>query len=139
MRQFLTVLGLVAAWMWGAAAVQAADMLVLDCKTTSTVVNAALQPRMVLSYDRAKNTLLVADGLIFSLNGDKPLAGRVVSENDTRIDFSWQVKNVRNVTGQISTLNFKIVYMKATSKYTVQMIPQGYDNIFRDQGVCTVE
>lgn len=120
-----------------AQSVLAKDVIDLDCKSTSTDRNSVLQPEIKLAYDPAKKTVEISDRLIMGENDGKPLEGTVSSDNGTRVDFGWKVKNVRNNTGQVSTLLFKLIWFKATGKFTIQMIPQGYDNVFDDHGVCT--
>ena len=108
------------------------------CDTETGQQQSLLQDQIVFAYDAEAGKVSVADAAIIALAGG-PLAARVSSDNTTRLVFSWTLENVRNATGQVSTLDYRAVYFKATNQFDVSLKPRGFDNSFQASGTCRPE
>jgi hypothetical protein len=122
----------------GLAGTALAKPVIYTCYNSSNRTNAHLKSELLISYDAAKDQVLVTDRAILGRNG-QPIAGKMKTDNGTRTVFSWVLKNAVNSARQTTTLQFTGTYFKANGKFTLKIVPVGYRNIFIDRGTCTVK
>jgi hypothetical protein len=112
--------------------------IVYVCDTDTNRQQTVFQDQIVIAHDAATGAVSVSDALILQENGG-PLEGAVSSENNTRIVFTWTVRNVRNAGGQTATLNFRATLRKQDGRADFSMRPLGFDNSFQSSGTCAVQ
>jgi hypothetical protein len=115
-----------------------ANPTVYVCDTQSNRQNGAIQDQIVFAHDAAKDEVFVSDLLIQGVVGG-PLSGEVASDNDTRVVFSWTLRNVPNNSGQVASLAYRATLFKATGKIDVSVRPLNYDNSFSATGTCATQ
>lgn len=137
MRNKLHVM-LVAGLLSLTASAAVAKPMIYTCHNSSNRNKSVIQGEIAISFDAATEQVFVSDPMILSVNGG-PIAGKLKSDNETRIVFGWTVKNVVNSEGKYASLQFKGTYFKADGKFLLSMKPLGYDNAFEDRGSCTLK
>lgn len=121
-----------------AAGAAQAKPVVYDCVTTAGAAGGGyIQPQIVLSHDTATGQVMVYDAIVQQLNG-KPLAARIVEENDKRLTVAWRML-IKDVTGNPTQMDYRAVYLKGPKSFLVSARPSGYDNLFEGRGTCTVK
>lgn len=129
---------LVAAGLMVGAGAAIAKPTVYLCKNSSASRNSVLQGEMAIAHNEETGAVSVSDGLILAVLGI-PVEAKVSSDNPTRIVFTWDLKNVRNSSGQLANLSFRGTYFKKTGDFMITMKPLGYDNSIDDRGKCKIQ
>jgi activator of HSP90 ATPase len=112
--------------------------VVYVCEIDLTRTSGAFQQQVVIAHDAAERVVSVNDALIQGINGG-PLLGELASENDRRIVFTWTLRNVPSVSGQIASLKYRATIFKADGELQISMRPLNYDNSFNGAGTCRTE
>jgi activator of HSP90 ATPase len=112
--------------------------VVYVCNIDTSRSTGAFQPQIVIAHDAAERVVSVNDPLIQGINGG-PLLGEMATENDTRIVFTWTLRNVPTQTGQTASLLYRATIFKADGDVQLSMKPLNFDNNFSARGNCQTE
>lgn len=111
--------------------------LTLECNMKKTNAGGGYVTDLyVFQYDEGSDSALVADGLIYYFNDNKPLTARVSDDTASKIVFSWSVM-ITNSTGQTANMQYRASYLKGDKSVIVRGAPGGdFSNNFEARGKC---
>lgn len=110
---------------------------------TCTLAVAASQTwvpeQVVIRFDTATKSVVVNDPIIQHFVGE-PVAGRIKTNNATRITFAWDLEMVQNQDGQTAPkFLYRATITKADNSVRISAIPAGYSNTFEASGSCKLQ
>lgn len=96
-----------------------------------------IQPEILILHEPDAEDARVTDGIVQTYSGKKDIAARVVTENDKRVTFAWDV--MISQSGQNANMGYRLTYLKATGTAMVTAQAAGYIGPFTSQGQCTLK
>lgn len=110
-----------------------------NCKIKPQRKGDWIPSTLAINYNPKTDKVIVNDDFIMHYLG-KPVAGKVVTNTDKRIAFSWILPEIRDSRGQnVMRFIFKATYLKRKRRMIVTSYPSGYDNNFRGTGTCSIK
>lgn len=92
---------------------------------------------LFVGHDPANDRVVISDDIVLTFNNRKPIEGQVVTENNKRVTFSWEVK-IKDSRGQTARMQYRATWVKAAKRMNVVATPFGYANGFQGYGSCQV-
>lgn len=95
-----------------------------------------ISPQVVILHDPANGLVVVNDPVVMTFGG-QPVAGEVKVDNDKRITFGWDVREIVATGGRKAmTMRYRGTFVKATGAFSLAAKPLGYSNGFEGRGTC---
>lgn len=116
-----------------------AEPVIYTCQLDVPASQTWVPEQVVIRFDRASKSVVVNDPLIQHFVGE-PVAGRVKTDNASRITFAWDLDMVKNQNGQIAPkFLYRATVSKADNSIRISAIPAGYTNTFEAGGTCSLK
>jgi hypothetical protein len=113
--------------------------VIYTCQLDVPASQGWVPEQVVIRYDAADKSVVVNDPLIQHFVGE-PVAGRVKTNNASRITFAWDLEMVKNQDGQIAPkFLYRATVSKADNSIRISAIPAGYSNTFEAGGTCSLQ
>lgn len=129
----LTALGL------GCASVSHAAVTLYECQIEAPGAMGWVPELVIIAHNTEADTVTVSDPIGFAFNDREPIAGSVLTNNDKRISFRWQVEDISAGAGTfVQRMVYRATYLRANNRMVVTGRPLPYENNFRGQGGCRV-
>lgn len=113
--------------------------VIYSCQLDVPVSQGWVPEQVVIRFDPATKSVVVNDPLIQHFVGE-PVAGRVKTDNASRITFAWDLEMVKNQDGQIAPkFLYRATVSKADNSIRISAIPAGYSNTFEAGGTCSLK
>jgi hypothetical protein len=88
-----------------------------------------------IQYEDGKSEIAVADPLI-QYFGHEYVVGRIDVDNAKRTTFVWAVKNTQDSGGQSANMEYRLTYLKKSSKLNMTAQALGYIGPYTARGKC---
>lgn len=122
-----------------AASPALAKPVTYTCNLAVAAAQGWVPEQVVIRFDPADKSVLVNDPLIMHFVGE-PVAGRVKTDNATRITFAWDLEMIKNQAGQVAPkFLYRATIAKADNSVRISAIPAGYSNTFEAGGTCSLQ
>jgi hypothetical protein len=122
-----------------AAAPALAKPVTYSCTLDVPESQSWVPEQVVIRFDPDTKSVVVNDPLIVHFVGE-PVAGRVKTNNASRITFAWDLDMVKNQDGQIAPkFLYRATVAKADNSVRITAIPAGYSNTFETAGKCDLQ
>lgn len=116
-----------------------AEPVIYTCQLDVPASQTWVPEQVVIRFDRGSKSVVVNDPLIQHFVGE-PVAGRVKTDNASRITFAWDLDMVKNQNGQIAPkFLYRATVSKADNSIRISAIPAGYTNTFEAGGTCSLK
>lgn len=96
-----------------------------------------LAPDLIVGHATATDVVTVLDGVIQGYIG-KPLQGKVETNNDKRITFTWVVPGVKSSSNQFANFSYRLTVMKPALNGRLSAQALNYQGPFSGAATCTV-
>ena len=91
-------------------------------------------------YIAVNGTEVEVNDPVINRHFGKPVAGRIETDNTQRITFRWDLKGLKDASGQYApTFQYAATILKSNNKLSINAVPLNYSNNFNGFGTCTVE
>ncbi|WP_226621600.1 hypothetical protein [Alloyangia pacifica] len=95
-------------------------------------------PILFIAHDPETGRVVISDPVALYHNGGLPVRGKVASETERRISFTWDYPVGVNAQ-QTRRMLYRAGIDKASGRVTVTAIPAGFDSLFQADGRCEVQ
>lgn len=101
---------------------------VYECEFSEHEANQNWLPTVVvIEHDSKTNEVTVYDPLIKHYKG-APIPGKVETDNDVRISYTWRLDGMKDVSGQMVNQSYRLTIRKAGLTAKVSGKALGYAN-----------
>jgi hypothetical protein len=129
------VLGLLVA-LAAPGATTAADLY--DCTFSVKSANGNwIGDRVYVRRESGKDEVEVIDGVIAYFNENRPLAGKIDTDNAKRTTFTWTIRT-KSSTNQYANMVYRMTMMKASRTASITAQALNYAGPYSSEGKCKV-